>query len=461
MKTIKYAVFAAVLIAISCNNLLAQTDEKPRNLILMIGDGMGFAQVKSYRYFANDPATSEIELLPFDAYLVGAVATETIAAPPGEDTCPDSCDPDPYAVVESASSASAYATGMNTQHSHLGMAADGQIQQNISEKARQAGKSIGIVATSEITHATPAAFAAHINNRRESASIADLHFDLQWEDKPIVSVFLGGGESHLKREDRDLTAEFAASGYTLVSNRDELLQAEGPRVLGLFAKEGMPRNWDRDTTDPSLADMTGKALNILSKNPQGFLLVVEGSQIDWAAHDNDVVGVISEMQDFSNAIDRALAFSQKHGDTLVIILADHETGGMSLGIDNVYAWNPRPLRGMNQTPEAMVKQFLTGDELLSDIVTASVSFELTNEEKTYLDSFERVSAINPETGYEEPPAYKAIHQVFDQRTLTGWSTMGHTGVDVPIYATGPGSEQFHGVMRNEEVGQKLQEVFLP
>ena len=226
---------------------------------------------------------------------------------------------------------------------------------------------------------------------------------------------------------------------------------DGDRLLGLFAPEGLPRAWDRNETVPSLAEMTTIALRSLNRNANGFFLMVEGSQVDWAAHRKSVPGVISEMEDFIAAIRVVLDFAQNHGDTLVVITADHETGGMSLGRDDIYRWNPRPLHGVTHTPKKMTGDYLASDRSLSSIVAASVPFELTDIERRELDATER----------EEDPARRAISALFNRRTLTGWSSEGHTGVDVPLYACGPGQERFHGVMNNEVLGQVLWEVFLP
>ena len=173
--------------------------------------------------------------------------------------------------------------------------------------------------------------------------------------------------------------------------------------------------------------------------------------MDWAAHDNSIVGVVSEMEDFIAAVEVVLDFARDNRETLVIITADHETGGMSLGRDAIYHWNPHPLKGVKATPIAMTARYLAGSELLSAIVTSKVPFTLTNDEIATLDAVPR----------NEERALTAIADLFNNRTLTGWSSSGHTGVDVPLYAFGPGSENFHGVMQNEVLGQVLWEVFLP
>lgn len=439
----------SVLFLATCSTAPTAPAETPRNVVLLVGDGMGFAHVKSYRMYADDPATDIIDPLPIDGLLVGAVSTDSIRM-----RCEDSeheCVRDPYGVTDSASSATAYATGQDTLVGSLSVNHSGKTMTTILEDASVHGKSTGLVSTSQITHATPAAFGAHVKKRSQAKDIANQYFDNQWQGEPMVDVLLGGGIDHMKREDRDLVFEFQNAGYEVVLNRSDLLKMEGDKLLGLFSPLGMPRAWDRDDTIPSLAEMAQVSLQSLNQNPKGFFLMVEGSEIDWAAHDGSVVGVISEMEDFIAAVRVVLDFAQQNPDTLVIITADHETGGMSLGRNGIYRWNPRPLHGVKATPEGMTQRFLAGDESLSEVVAADIPFELSEIETTILDA----------TAREEVAALTAITTMFNERTLTGWSSSGHTAVDVPLYAFGPGSEHFRGVMQNETVGQVLWEVFLP
>ena len=430
----------------------------------MIGDGMGFAHVKAYRYFADNPATPEIDLLPFEPYLVGAVVTDPLAAGIPDAECvrktASPCTSHSYQIVDSAAAATAYATGQDTLNEVLSLSPSGEVLGSIAELGRKNGMAIGLVATSQITHATPAAFVTHVENRDYNTVIADQLFDLQWQGEPLAAVLLGGGLADLQREDRNLVTEFGQANYSLASNRDELMSSDTARILGLFAPWGLARAWDRDASVPSLADMTEAALKALKQNDEGFFLMVEGSQIDWAAHDHDVAGVISEMEDFSAAIDVVLEFASGQGDTLVVITADHETGGMSLGLDDIYEWNPGPLRGLKSTPVAMTETFLAGQETLSQAVTRAVPFSLTAEEQNHLDSFKREDVTQPVGEIEELAAYQGITRVLNQRTLTGWSTEGHTAIDVPLYALGPGSQNFHGLMQNEELGRQLQNLLL-
>jgi alkaline phosphatase len=419
----------------------------PRNVIFMLGDGMGFAQVKAYRMYADDPSTELVEPLPMEAYQVGSVSTDSIRL----NCSGDDCVRDPHGFTDSASSATAYATGQDTIVGHLSVTGSGENLPTVLERARTRGKSTGMVATSQVTHASPAAFGSHVLSRNDKHVIANQYFDRQWHEAPMVDVLLGGGLGDMRRGDRDLLPEFRAAGYEIALNRQELLKSSGDRLVGLFADEGLPRAWSRGNDIPSLAEMTETAVRTLNRNPEGFFLMVEGSQIDWGAHANSVVDVVGEMEDFIAAVRLVLDFAHKQGDTLVIITADHETGGMALGRDGIYRWNAEPLRGISHSTLWMMQEYLQGDEPLSTIVARNVPFELSESEIRALDAAKR----------KESSAKAALAALFNQRTHTGWSTSGHTGIDVPLYVFGPGSENFGGVMQNEAVGQVLWRVFLP
>ena len=439
----------STLFLANCVNAQTTPAETPRNVIFMVGDGMGIAHVKAYRMYADDPSTHIIEPLPIDSLMVGSVSTDSIRMKCEKPDGP--CTRDPYGVTDSASSATSYATGRDTVIGRLSMSTSGETIPTILEEANKRGKSTGLVATSQITHATPAAFGAHVEKRSQENDIADQYFDRQIDGKPVIDVMLGGGLKFMQREDRDLVSEFRNAGYEVAVDKSELLAMEGDKLLGLFSPKGLPRAWDRSDKVPDLADMSRVALNTLSRNPQGFFLMVEGSQIDWAAHGSSIAGVVSEMEDFIAAVRVVLNFARKNDDTLVVITADHETGGLALARDGIYAWNPQPMHGMKATPRGMTNRYLAGEEALADIVAKNVAFELTASE---------IEALNAALR-EEDPSDAAIAAVFNKRTLTGWTSHGHTGVDVPLYATGPGSERFHGVMQNEDLGRVMWEVFLP
>ena len=437
----------ALLAPLASLSTAQAADGAPRNVIFMVGDGMSFAHVKAYRMYADDPSTELVEPLPMERFLVGAVSTDSIRL----DCSGGDCVRLPHGFTDSASSATAYATGHDTIVGHLSVTGAGKPLKTILERAHERGLSTGLVATSEVTHATPAAFAGHVTDRDQHSLIADQLIKASAQKDPVVDVLLGGGRKHLQHGDRDLLAEFRSAGFEVSQNLDELMASKGDRLLGVFADQGLPRAWDREPEVPSLADMTRVALRTLSRNDKGFFLMVEGSQIDWAAHKHSVPGVVSEMEDFVGAIREVLEFAGQRNDTLVVITADHETGGLGLGRDNIYHWDATPLRGMVHTPKHMAQQFLSTGESLAAIVARNVPFELTPVEVVELN------AVHD----DDRSVRRGLARLFNRRTFTGWSSNGHTGADVPLYVVGPGDEHFGGVMQNEDLGRTLQEVFLP
>ncbi len=208
----------------------------------------------------------------------------------------------------------------------------------VLEAAKEKGKGTGLVATAQITDGTPAAFGAHVTQRKSMAVIADEYYQDLVNGEHKIDVMLGGGSDWFIRKDRNLVEEFVKDGFSYVTNLEELKNDRNPQVLGLFAKGGLPKMIDRTKNVPSLADMTTSAIERLNMNDKGFFLMVEGSQIDWAAHDNDIVGAMSEMEDFEKAFKVAIDFAKKDGHTLVIATADHSTGGYTIGARGQYNW---------------------------------------------------------------------------------------------------------------------------
>jgi alkaline phosphatase len=276
-----------------------------KNIILLIGDGTGIAQITSGQYATVGPdGLLHLQTMP----VTGFVKTHS----------------SDNLITDSASGATAYSCGLKTYNGAIGVNPDKTPCKTILELAEEQGLSTGLVSTSSITHATPASFAAHVESRSMEDEIAAQFLNSGTE------VFLGGGMEYFSSDDRedsrDLIAEFSDLGYEILRNADELTNATSDQLLGLFAADGL----ERVDGEPSTAAMTSKALEVLSKNDNGFFLMVEGSQIDWGGHGNSAQYVINEVQDFDAAVKAALDFAEKDGETLVVLTADHETGGMTL-----------------------------------------------------------------------------------------------------------------------------------
>ncbi|WP_088008256.1 alkaline phosphatase [Indiicoccus explosivorum] len=400
---------------------------KVKNVIFLIGDGMGNSYTSAYRYLKDDPSTKTVERMAFDQYLVGQQMTYA------EDADEN--------VTDSSSAATAMAAGIKTYNSAVAVDNDKSEVKTVLEAAKEQGKATGLVATSEITHATPASFGSHDPNRKNMNGIADDYFDELINGQHKVDVLLGGGADLLIREDRNIAEEFQADGFSFVDSREELLADTNDQVIGLFAPRGLPKMIDRDASVPSLEEMTESALDRLSQDKDGFFLMVEGSQIDWAGHDNDIVGAMSEMEDFEKAFEAAIEFAKKDKHTLVIATADHSTGGFSMGADGEYNWFSEIVEGAERTPDFMAEAILDGadaDAVLNDYI----GFDVTDAEAA---AVREAAATNDLRATDD-----AIENIINERTLTGWTTGGHTGEDVNVYAYGPASHQFAGHLDNTD-----------
>ena len=411
----------------TCEATVNEDNGDIKNIIFLIGDGMGVSFTSGYRYFKDDPATLVLESTEFGPYLVGQ-----------QTTYPN--DPR-HNVTDSAASATAMATGVKTYNGAIGIGTDHSKLKSVLERAKEKGKGTGLVATAQITHGTPAAFGAHVSQRKSMSAIADDYFQDLVNGRHKIDVLLGGGSDWFIRKDRNLVKEFQKDGYSYVTSLNELKNDESAQVVGLFSKRGLPKMIDRPSNVPSLADMTTSAIERLNKNDTGFFLMVEGSQIDWAAHDNDIVGVMSEMEDFEKAFKAAVDFAKKDGHTLVIATADHSTGGFTIGAQGQYNWFSSVIKAVKRTPDYMAAKIVNGAGV-KETLTNYIDLPLTKEE---INLVERAARTQNAKNIDN-----TIEEVINLRTLTGWTTRGHTGEDVNVYAFGPGSERFKGQIDNTD-----------
>ena len=289
------------LLAILAFPALAERKPVAHNAILLIGDGMGLAQVTAGLVAAG----GSLSLERFS--VVGLSKTFSSG----------------QLVTDSAAAATAMACGVKTRNGAIGVDASGRRVTTLVELARRKGMKTGLVVTSSITHATPAAFFAHQSSRNDEEAIAA---DLVISG---LDLFIGGGRRFFaERSDGcDLVAGLKAAGYEVVDDPAGLVAAKGPRLAGLVAEGHLPAI--TDGRGSYLPDAVGVSLSRLP-GPRGFFLMVEGSQVDFGSHDHDAPRATSELIDLDQAIARALAFARRDGRTLVVVTADHETGGFGL-----------------------------------------------------------------------------------------------------------------------------------
>jgi alkaline phosphatase len=332
-----------------------QTTKKkaPKNIILMIGDGMGLAQI----YSGMTANGGHLFLENF----VNIGFSKTYSS-------------DKY-VTDSAAGGTALASGVKTYNGAIGVDPDKKPVINLVEMAEKKGLKTGLVSTSSITHATPASFIAHADSRK---SFDDIALDFLKTD---IDVFIGGGKKYFeKRKDgKNLSQELRDKGYQVSFTIEDIQNIKSGKLAGLTADD---HNKPMPERGEMLVPATQTAINLLSQSKKGFFLMVEGSQIDFRAHKNDTPGVVLEMLDFDKAIGAALEYAAKDGETLIIITADHETGGMTL---------------------------LDGD-------------------------------------------YKT------GKVVAKYTTEGHSGISVPIFAFGPSAEEFRGFMENTDIAKKIMQL---
>ncbi|WP_077286009.1 alkaline phosphatase [Cognaticolwellia aestuarii] len=423
--------------------------DAPQNIIMIVGDGMGPAYTSAYRYFHDDPKTQAIEETVFDRHLVGSSSTYPARV-------------SGY-VTDSAAGATALATGTKSYNGAIGVDVDKKPVESVLVWAKKQGKKTGMVVTSQINHATPASYLAHNESRNNYNQIADSF--LQAADN--IDVIFGGGWQYFIREDVNLVNGFKAKGFNYIDSYNQLASLKsGEKALGLFADKGLPWALD-DTNSHRLSAMTKTAISQL-ENEQGFFMLVEASQIDWGGHSNDIAAAMSEMDDLAKTLEYLEGYVEQNPNTLVVLTADHSTGGFTIGKDGDYLWQPDVLRNMIMSPSAIGKA-LAKEVLIKAQISKMLNFNITDAEFAQLNADKQAgeqamaeySALSTADKKQarKPSLAKAMHlsinHLIDQRTITGWTTFGHTGVDVPVFAMGKQKELFQGLSDNTDIAKKI------
>lgn len=408
-----------------------------KNVIMIVADGAGIAYYTAHRYMNDNPATPEMEPTVFDDYFVGLQTVWSITE--GQN------------IPDSAATATAMASGVKTYNGAIGLDLHKNPVKTVLEQAKEDGLSTGLIATSQINHATPAAYAAHDESRKNYDAIADDYYDELINGEHKVDVMLGGGVKYFERDDRNLAEEFKKDGYSYVKTRKELLSDKNDQILGLFAPSGMDKAIDRSEDVPTLVEMTQAALDRLSKDEDGFFLIVEASQVDWAGHDNDIVAAMSDMQEYADTFELAVNFAQKDGETLVIATADHSTGGLSIAANGPYNFHVDPIKAFKKTPDFITGKIVKDGMAVAEALSTYIDLELAPEE---IATVEEVAKTGEWRKIDD-----AIEGIVNSRSLAGWTTSGHTGEEVPVLAYGPQSEGYRGLIDNTDHAKIIFDIF--
>ena len=320
------------------------TKQKAKNIILFIGDGMGPNQVALAKFATGGPDHK----LSFENFPITGIVYNHSS---------DSL------YTDSAAAATTWATGVKTKNGYLAVDADKKFLPTIPELLSTKGYKSGLVSTSSITHATPAAFYAHIDNRDKEKEIAKMLIDSD------IDIALGGGQEFFDAPPED--GLFMIYDNTLL---DSSLLNSKEQVIGLFAEDG----FDRRLGTPTQLEMTQIALNFLknkSQNCAGFFLMSEGSQIDWAGHDNDAQYMLVEFADFDATVQAATDFAIKNQDTLILVTADHATGGLVLQRPKGSNVRAQWTTGSHDLSPINIYAYGPGSELFSGVMDNTEIFE--------------------------------------------------------------------------------------
>ncbi len=410
----------------------------PKNIIMIVADGMGPAYTTAYRYYSDNPNTSQIEATIFDQWHIGNASTY----PASESGI----------VTDSAASATALAAGIKSYNGAIGVDVNRQPVTSVMHRAKVKGMKTGLAVTSQIVHATPAAYVAHNESRKNYNAIADSFFDDRINGQHKVDVMLGGGTDYFIRDERNVSQLFIDQGYQYIDSYAQLSTLNNDAgALGLFAPSGLP--WALDDTDSSRLRSMAQTATRLLDNDQGYFLLLEASQVDWAGHGRDINSAMAEMQDLHTMLEWLVDYQAQHPDTLVVMTADHSTGGLTLAANGEYRWEPAPLHAINTSVTAMIRHLIDNvDEAAFRLayIEAQLGFTLTQaEQETVLamDMTAKTRALED-----------VIKRIIDRKTNTGWTTWGHTAVDVQVFAVGPGAERFAGHQDNTDIAKRIFEL---
>ena len=420
-------------------NVNAQAVNKPKNVILLIADGMSNSATTVARYYKDSQdGIWGNDSLYMDDYLTGYSKTQWNRG----------------AITDSAPGGTALSAGVKSDDSHVGVTPDDIPVATVLEAAQEQGKSTGIIATCEIMHATPSDFTAHNASRNDYNSL------MKQEIYNNVDVVLGGGDKFLsdkdgngrrKGDNKDLTEEIKKLGYDYITTKDEMNSTTSNKIWGMFGDTDMAYEGDRQEfykEQPTLAEMTTKSIDTLSKDEEGFFLMVEGSKIDWAAHANDTAGMVNDILAYDDAVKAAIEFAKKDKNTVVISTTDHGNSGISIG--------------NSDTTNSYSK--MTFDESVGKLKGYKISKPKFNEIINGKSDGEIATLVEKYYGIKDLTAEEItlikngnIEKVEASRAKLGFTTTGHTGGDVAVYTYAPeGIDVISGVVDNTYIAKYIE-----
>ncbi len=364
-------------------------------------------------------------------------------------------------VTDSAAASSSWGGGVRVPNGSLNVNADGTENTPILQKFKKAGKAIGVVTTVTATHATPAGFCITSKKRSDEAGIAVKYLDLG------VDVIMGGGVEHFsantRKDKQDLFSKYEKKGYRILKDRDTLLKEKSDKpLLGIFSNEALPYSLDRSSDKslqlevPTLAEMTKKAIQQLSANKNGFVLQVEAGKVDWAAHANDIGGVLYDQIAFDDAVAEAITFAESNEDTLVVITTDHGNSNPGLYYGAKADKNFERIANFKNTNTSILNSIdrNTSVSTLIEKIENAQGYAIKTEEAQkvlkHYDNLDEEGVYNP-----RKLPFRELSDIQAEYNSVGWGSVSHSADYVELAMFGPGSELLKPFVKNTEIHNLL------
>lgn len=413
----------------------------PKYIFYFIGDGMGPSHVLGTELYLGElqGAIGRPQKLCFTQFPESAFVT-TYSATNG--------------VTDSAASGTALSTGHKTYNAAIGVGRDTVEVYSVAADLADKGMAIGVATTVPINHATPSAFYAHNISRHNYDEIAP------WMLEAGYDFYAGGDVKGYDETRKNVYDKAKEQGYAIARGyNDYLVKAEGAEKIMLYQKDvatELPYAINRTEKDLTLAQITAAGIDFLEeKSKKGFFMMIEGGKIDYAAHNDDGATVFQEVLDFDAAVAVAYEFYKKHKDeTLIIVTADHETGGLVLGYRGDYTLNLKALSSQKVSVERMIEilqaEKETTWERLEQLVKENIGVGIRNKKA----NGERVTV---DYDLAREIAYNAVYDLNRSAALS-WASGNHSGTFVPLFAIGKGADMFNGVIDNTDIPKIIRQL---
>jgi len=421
-------------------------NKKAKNIILLVSDGMSTGTLNmADMYLSRKNGMGSHWLQLYKDNRVSRALMDTASAS--------------SIVTDSAAASSAWGGGFRVKNGALNVGPEGTAHLPIWQKFKKAGKMAGCVTTVPITHATPAGFCINSKSRNSQEDIAEQYLDLGFD------IMMGGGQKYFdaatRKDQKDMFAAFKLKGYQVAKTRSEMMQTSNDKpILGVFDEDALPYEIDRLADEklqksiPSLAEMTEKAINRMKNHANGFVLQVEAGKVDWAAHANDIGGLLFDQIAFDEAVKVAIDFAEKDKNTLVIITTDH--GNANPGV--IYGKNANAnfdsIQKYTHTNEYILNKIHSTSTLsqVKEVIDFSNGSTISEEDtKTVLSYYD---GLHKEEGglynYKKLP-YKAFAEMQQKSNSVGWISMDHSADYVELALFGPGSALLKPFIKNTDL----------